>query len=163
VVGGRSSFHQEKNPILFVPRNDVAGPRNFAADRVTTGTQQFHTIGTIAKRYIAGEVGANQVVLNEIGASYDEDAILTVPRDEVAGTSHRTAHCVEERSISDFDPVGRVPQSFSSGGVGADVVSFNHVAGGLIHRYPVSLVARDEVAGLNSRASNGRVVVERDN
>ncbi|MEZ5728892.1 MAG: hypothetical protein R3E48_13360 [Burkholderiaceae bacterium] len=95
-------------------------PTNKGARRCT---EQIDPTGAIRDRGRPGEIGTNQVALDEVAvAGVDIDSIVYIARDQVGGASRRTTDRVVVRRIAHRD-AGPVAQAHGAGGVHADVVA----------------------------------------
>ena len=113
----------DEDSVVGVARDQVTRARRTAANRVA-GRMQFHS-GNIGERDCAGEIGADQVALDEVGGGENVDT-EGVSREEVA----RTWSCAADRIAGVTDHhAGAVGHYRRACGVGADQVAFDQVVG----------------------------------
>ena len=83
----RRAAAEYEDSVPFVARNEIALARNRASNSIVGGIQHNHTISVVAHRDCAGNVGADEVALNNVISridAKDDDAAPPVARYDVA-------------------------------------------------------------------------------
>ena len=117
------------SPALAEMTLAAAGGR--PADRVVARRRQGDPVAAVAQRHGAGDVGADEVPLDQVVAEdlrAEGDAVAVVGRDDVAGAGGRPADRVVAR-VGHVDPGAVVAQRLGAGDVGADEVPLDQVVG----------------------------------
>ena len=146
--------------VKCVAGDDVAGGGRAAAHRVEarpgSDVQAVFAVGNGAG---AGGVGADIIPFDHVvfGArTQDEDAQDRVAGDDVAGGGRGAAHRVEGRPADDLHAILAVGQRLGAGDVGADIISFDHVARGArrVEHDAVEGIAGDDVTRARRRSAH---------
>src|SRR5262249_28838820 len=150
VAGGAGAA--DLSAVVAVAGDDVAGAGGRASDRVVGGGgSDDHALVDVAQRARPGQVGADEVALDDIVRGVAElqgDAEVVVAGDDVAGRRRGAANRIARRVDADAAVVAQGGRARS---VGADKVPGHEAPGRPGEEDPVVEVAGDDVA----RAGDG--------
>ena len=114
---------------------------------------------TIAKRLGSGHIDADIVPLDKITRSVtarNRDTMVSVGRDDVASIGRRASNDVLRRVLNQHSNPA-VAKGGRAGGVGADVVALDRVAGAARQVDSVTMIAGDDVSSTVRRAAKQHV------
>ena len=108
-----------KDPVNSIPANDISSPSSEAADRSVVGVDQYAVV-TVAQLHGARSIGADEIALNQVVRSGDDDTRIVVARNDVAsqrrGQTDDAVRCV---CASELDAIVAVGPFRFAGYVGA--------------------------------------------
>src|SRR5208282_26779 len=154
---GISNIVSNCDPVAAVEGDHVAGTGGRAADRVVRGPRvDVNTVKGVAQgigppAHIGTDLVARADVLVRPLAA-DDDAIVVISRDHVAGAGSRAADRVAGGPCVDIDAAIRIAEREGPSGVGANHVPLNDVVGGAVDPDTAVPVRRDDVARPGRRA-----------
>src|SRR5208282_2945596 len=161
---GISNIVSNCDPVAAVEGDHVAGTGGRAADRVVRGPRvDVNTVKGVAQgigppAHIGTDLVARADVLVRPLAA-DDDAIVVIRRDDVAGAGSRAPDRIAGGSRSEVHPLKSVTEWLGTRDVGTDEVALDEIAG---RAYPINgettlTISGDDVACTGGRAAD-RVV-----
>src|SRR5262249_47643517 len=146
-----------------IPGNDVEGAGARAADRVVVGLAvDDDAVHGVGHGHASGFVGTDVVAEHEVagrGLVLDLDAAERIPGNHIAGAGGRTADGVDAGPGVNDDAVPDVGQRHRARLIGADIVAFDKVAGGVcvLELNAAELIAGNDIEGARGCTPDGVV------